>query len=201
MGELVADALRLTARGRCPVLDWLPAPSGLFGEDRQCFLKMPLPDAILNARQDAEEAAIIARAGEAGRITIATNMAGRGADIPVSVEVRKKGGLHVILTEFHGSARIDRQFIGRTGRQGQPGTAVSIVSLHDPIYTDGTQGLTRLARWLTLGRKGRLPSWIAETLRIVAQGRQERLGRKRRAQTVKRSQKLLRALGFRPDNI
>jgi len=196
---IVADALRMTARGR-PVLI---GTRSVETSERiaQCFEEAGSPTTILNARQDAEEAAIIARAGEAGRITIATNMAGRGADIPVSVEVRKKGGLHVILTEFHGSARIDRQFIGRTGRQGQPGTAVSIVSLHDPIYTDGTQGLTRLARWLTLGRKGRLPSWIAETLRIVAQGRQERLGRKRRAQTVKRSQKLLRALGFRPDNI
>lgn len=73
---------------------------------------------VLNARQDAREADIIAAAGEPGRITVATNMAGRGTDILLTAEVKAAGGLHVILTEYHDSARIDRQLYGRSGRQG-----------------------------------------------------------------------------------
>ncbi len=88
---------------------------------------------VLNAKQDAEEAAIIERAGDPGAITIATNMAGRGAHIPVPAESEKAGGLHVIGLERHESARIDRQLIGRTARQGQPGSAQFFLSLEDDL--------------------------------------------------------------------
>ncbi|MFX8289500.1 preprotein translocase subunit SecA, partial [Acinetobacter baumannii] len=72
---------------------------------------------VLNAHHDREEAAIVAEAGRAGRVTVATNMAGRGTDIKLGEGVEAAGGLHVMLTEFHESARIDRQLIGRGGRQ------------------------------------------------------------------------------------
>jgi len=128
-------------------------------------------------------------------------MAGRGTDIPVPDSVQRKGGLHVILTEFHTSSRIDRQLIGRTGRQGQPGTAIAIVSLEDRLFVSTLPLLSGLVRFFTVGRAGRLPGWLAEFLRLVAQGREERLGRRRRARTIRRSRQLARSLGFRPDGV
>lgn len=77
---------------------------------------------VLHARQDQEESRLIAAAGAPGRITVATSMAGRGTDILCAPEVLERGGLHVILCQVNASARIDRQFLGRAGRQGQPGT-------------------------------------------------------------------------------
>ena len=91
------------------------------------------PFRLLNAKQDAEEAAIIEQAGEPGIVTIATNMAGRGAHIPVPAESQRLGGLHVIGLERHESSRIDRQLIGRTARQGQPGSAQFFLSLEDDL--------------------------------------------------------------------
>src|SRR5690606_14021044 len=72
-----------------------------------------LPHQVLNARQDREESRLIAAAGEPGRITVATSMAGRGTDIPCDPAVLARGGLHVILCQVNASARIDRQFLGR----------------------------------------------------------------------------------------
>ena len=86
---------------------------------------------VLNARQDAEEAEIIGQAGQAGQVTVATNMAGRGTDIKLGPGVVELGGLHVLATEYHDARRIDRQLFGRCGRQGDPGTYEMIASLED----------------------------------------------------------------------
>lgn len=86
---------------------------------------------LLNAKQDEAEAAIIAGAGEPGRITIATNMAGRGTDIKLAAGIAEAGGLHVIITEIHDAARVDRQLVGRCARQGDNGTCQAILSLED----------------------------------------------------------------------
>jgi len=86
---------------------------------------------VLNARQDADEARIVSQAGQAGRITVATSMAGRGTDIELGPGVSERGGLHVIATEQAEARRIDRQLIGRCGRQGDPGTCETILSLDD----------------------------------------------------------------------
>jgi preprotein translocase subunit SecA len=91
---------------------------------------------VLNARVPDREAEIIAQAGQPGRVTIATNMAGRGTDIRLADSVRDAGGLHVIITELNASPRIDRQLIGRCGRQGDPGTYRAILSSEDPILTE-----------------------------------------------------------------
>jgi preprotein translocase subunit SecA len=88
---------------------------------------------VLNAVRHREEAAIVAEAGQAGAITIATNMAGRGTDIKLGDGVPASGGLHVIATDIHESARIDRQLIGRAGRQGDPGSAHFVISLEDAL--------------------------------------------------------------------
>ncbi|MGO7394934.1 DEAD/DEAH box helicase [Rhizobium ruizarguesonis] len=93
-----------------------------------------LQHTVLNARQDAGEAAIVTAAGSAGSVTVATNMAGRGTDIKLSPDVVKRGGLHVILTEYHESGRIDRQLFGRCARQGDPGSFEAIVSLEDELF-------------------------------------------------------------------
>ena len=92
---------------------------------------------VLNARHLEREAEIVAAAGEIGRVTVATNMAGRGTDIKLSDEARAAGGLHVICSELHESARIDRQLIGRCGRQGDPGSFRQYLSLEDDILDNG----------------------------------------------------------------
>ncbi|MFO1363332.1 MAG: preprotein translocase subunit SecA [Burkholderiales bacterium] len=88
---------------------------------------------LLNARQDKQEAEIVAQAGQRGRITVATNMAGRGTDIRLGKGVAELGGLHVIATELHESRRIDRQLYGRSGRQGDPGSFEALVCLEDEL--------------------------------------------------------------------
>ncbi len=94
-----------------------------------------LPHRVLNARQDKEEAEIIALAGHKGGITVATNMAGRGTDIDISSEINESGGLHVIATEPNESRRIDRQLFGRCGRQGNNGSFELIASIEDQLLT------------------------------------------------------------------
>ena len=88
---------------------------------------------LLNAKQFAREAEIVARAGQSSTVTIATNMAGRGTDIKLSQEVKEKGGLAIIGTERHDSRRVDRQLRGRAGRQGDPGSSTFYVSLEDKL--------------------------------------------------------------------
>ncbi len=88
---------------------------------------------VLNAKLHAKEAEIVKEAGQTGRVTIATNMAGRGTDIKLSPEVKAAGGLAIIGTERHESRRVDRQLRGRAGRQGDPGSSVFFVSLEDKL--------------------------------------------------------------------
>ena len=92
-----------------------------------------IPHQVLNAKQHAREAEVVAHAGQKSTVTIATNMAGRGTDIKLSEEVRKAGGLAIIGTERHDSRRVDRQLRGRAGRQGDPGSSTFYVSLEDKL--------------------------------------------------------------------
>jgi len=105
---------------------------------------------VLNAREIAKEAQIVADAGHFGRVTVATNMAGRGTDIKLGEGIADKGGLHVILTEIHDAARIDRQLVGRCGRQGDPGTFRYYLSLEDDILLSAF-GRERALRYEKLG--------------------------------------------------
>ncbi|TVQ61631.1 MAG: hypothetical protein EA378_07730 [Phycisphaerales bacterium] len=91
------------------------------------------PCRVLNAHRETEEAEIIEKAGEAGAVTVATNMAGRGTDIKLTDETRALGGLFVIATERHDEARVDRQLFGRAGRQGDPGHAEAYVAATDCV--------------------------------------------------------------------
>jgi preprotein translocase subunit SecA len=146
---------------------------------------------VLNAKQDQGEAEIIALAGQPGRVTVATNMAGRGTDIMLGAGVAERGGLHVVLTEFHDSARIDRQLIGRCARQGDPGSAQAIVALDDTLFT--TQLPVPVKEVAARAPVGGLALFA---LRRLAQWRAERHHRAVRLHNVKQDRQLAKLLSF-----
>ena len=120
---------------------------------------------VLNARRHAEEAQIVAEAGELGRVTVATNMAGRGTDIKLADRVIELGGLHVIGTELHESARVDRQLAGRCARQGDPGSFRQFMSLDDDILAAGLGTRTAARLRKRIQAPGPISASWARTLR------------------------------------
>ena len=153
-----------------------------------------VPSVVLNARQDANEAEIVAGAGEGGRVTVATNMAGRGTDIALGPGVRELGGLHVIATERHESRRIDRQLFGRAGRQGDPGSGEAIVSLEDEIASYAPRWT-----WLTerfVRPDGSLPTWMARFAIGRAQRAAERTHARARKDLLRFDEQLESTLAF-----
>ena len=151
---------------------------------------------VLNARQDATEAEIVARAGISGRITVATNMAGRGTDIHLTEDSRSAGGLHVILTEYHESSRIDRQLFGRCARQGDLGTHEAVVSLEDEIFQQHAAASANGIASRYAGASGPLPRWTGKYLRVLAQRSAEGKNAQTRRATIALDKKLDSALGF-----
>ena len=128
---VIAKIQELVAQGR-PVL--VGTTSVEISELLSRMLKMRgIKHQVLNAKQHAREAEIVAQAGKTGTVTIATNMAGRGTDIKLEPEVKAAGGLAIIGTERHDSRRVDRQLRGRAGRQGDPGSSIFYVSLEDDL--------------------------------------------------------------------
>ena len=119
-----------------------------------------IPHSVLNARQNQAEAEIIAQAGQPHRVTVATNMAGRGTDIKLAEGMAEAGGLWVIASERHDARRIDRQLFGRCGRQGDPGECQAIVSLDDDLIR-GVFGKL-LNRIRPAG--GKVPHWLGRAL-------------------------------------
>jgi preprotein translocase subunit SecA len=149
---------------------------------------------VLNARQDKDEALIVARAGEAGRVTVATNMAGRGTDIGLGAGVAERGGLHVILTEYHESRRTDRQLFGRSARQGAAGSGEAIVALDDELFVTHSP---RLTRWLARAARGRpIGVFALALLRRAAQAAAEARNRDAREINLKQDRRLARLLAF-----
>ncbi len=136
---------------------------------------------VLNARQDAGEAEIIARAGAKGCITVATNMAGRGTDIPLGAGIAERGGLHVIATERNDARRIDRQLYGRCGRQGDPGSYESILSLDDELLHHHLNGSIRWVLTRLTGKESNTSQRLALfAMRLVQSTRERRYLRMRR---------------------
>ncbi|MGE0642380.1 MAG: preprotein translocase subunit SecA [Nitrospira sp.] len=151
---------------------------------------------VLNARQDQEEATVVAAAGEPGRVTIATNMAGRGTDIKLLRSVAQAGGLHVIATERHDAQRIDRQLHGRTGRQGDLGSYETLTSLDDELLVT-SQG--KFIRWLAtvlLQSSTPLEGWPAQVLVRRAQRSAERVHARVRRELLKHEDHLESTLAF-----
>jgi preprotein translocase subunit SecA len=160
--RIVAETAALHAQGR-PVL------IGTRSIDRseelsRLLTEAGLPHTVLNARQIEREAEIVAAAGQLGQITVSTNMAGRGTDIKLGQGVAELGGLHVVCTELHDSSRIDRQLVGRSGRQGDPGTWRQYVALDDEILVAG-YGPQRAAR-IVARQRGRLESAPEQVLAV-----------------------------------
>ncbi len=150
---------------------------------------------VLNAVHHEEEAQIIAQAGQAGRITVATNMAGRGTDIKLGRGVADSGGLHVIATERHESGRIDRQLFGRCARLGDPGSARAFASLADELVTRHAGSLVAGAvRRSSVGRDGSWP--MARRLLLAAQRRAQRQSLRQRKGVLKTDTWLDETLGF-----
>ncbi len=155
---------------------------------------------ILNARHVAREAEIVAQAGQQGKITVATNMAGRGTDIRLGEGVKEIGGLHVICTELHEAQRIDRQLIGRCGRQGDPGTYRQFLALDDEILLLGF-GPKKAERLKATGLKSTGPINGLESMFRKAQRRVEHRhfrDRKIMLYHEKERQKVQRAMGQDP---
>ena len=151
---------------------------------------------LLNARQDKQEAEIVAQAGQAGRVTVATNMAGRGTDIALGESIAEKGGLHVIATELHESARIDRQLYGRCGRQGDPGTAEAIVSLDDELIRLYLGPVGKMANPVQTLRTGSWSQDMARGFFRLAQYRAERVNAGIRRELLKMDEQLGDLLAF-----
>ena len=193
--QAVVDAVeRVAVRDKRPVL--VGTRTVKASEDLSAMLaERGIEHVVLNAKQDSDEAAIIARAGEAGQVTVATNMAGRGTDIVLGAGVAECGGLHVMLTEYHDSRRIDRQLFGRSARQGDPGSGEAIVALDDELFV--TQA-PRLVRWLA-GRSvsGHAVGPLAlALLRRVAQAAAEARNRQAREANLKQDRRFAQVLAF-----
>ena len=124
---------------------------------------------VLNARQDQKEAEIVSQAGKPRRITVATNMAGRGTDIRLADGIAELGGLHVLATERHEARRIDRQLFGRAGRQGDPGSYQAILSLDDELFSDLMGDRTRAIVERVSRGDGPLNPWLTRMLVLLAQ--------------------------------
>lgn len=132
-----------------------------------------VPFELLNAKEGAREAEIVAQAGQCGRVTISTNMSGRGTDIYVGDDAADLGGLHVVMSERHESGRIDRQLAGRAGRQGRPGSFQPILSLDDPLMDKmDRRGIVKAVATRLLPVAGQ---WVGRIALLCAQMRAERL--------------------------
>jgi preprotein translocase subunit SecA len=154
---------------------------------------------ILNAHFHEVEAEIISEAGQPGRITIATNMAGRGTDILLHDDVRRSGGLHVIATEMHTNRRIDRQLVGRAARQGDPGSYQFWLSLEDELFRYlPIEKVKRIRKGANPNSHGELSrNWLRlfrRTQRKIEN--QERKHRKQLLKQEKSREKMCRAMGL-----
>jgi len=208
--RIVSETKRIHEAGR-PVL--IGTRSVRDSEHLSSLLKAQnLEHQVLNAIRHREEAQIVAGAGQAGRITVATNMAGRGTDIKLGRRVTELGGLHVIAGERNESARIDRQLFGRCGRQGNPGSAQAIVSLEDEFVSRYTKSavayLKKRYRIYDFrlpnadckskieNRKSEISSWLSRVVFRLAQLRAEKLALRQRKAVMRADHWLEEHLSF-----
>jgi preprotein translocase subunit SecA len=195
---VVEEVQRMQAQGRSVLIGTRSVEKS---EKLSGFLQRAgIEHQVLNARLHEQEAKIVAQAGQPGRVTIATNMAGRGTDIKPSAEVLAAGGLHVLGTERHEAKRIDRQLEGRSGRQGDPGSTQFFLSLEDELL----EGLGQLTQesLKAMGQRGGEAGWesYAPVFR-KAQRRVERRHYRNRVDLLiheRNRQEVLRDLGADP---
>ena len=191
---LVDEILRLHALGR-PVL--VGTRSVARSEElAERLSQRHLPFSLLNATRHREEAAIIAGAGERGKITIATNMAGRGTDIKLDHGVAALGGLHVIATERHEAHRIDRQLYGRAARQGDPGSAQAFISLEDELVKRFVPEWIRCQIGWMARRGTGVAGKLADAAFAYGQFQAQRLAARQRRTVLKHDTWLAESLSF-----
>jgi preprotein translocase subunit SecA len=162
----------------------------------QLLSSASLDHQVLNAIHHKQEAEIVAGAGRTGRITVATNMAGRGTDIKLGRGVAELGGLHVLSTELNESARIDRQLFGRCARQGDPGTAQAIVSLEDEYVCRYAQHIAAFLRKRFVSGRKNGSAFFTRRAFHLAQHRAARLALRQRKSVLKTDNWLDDHLGF-----
>ena len=162
----------------------------------QLLYEHNLPYRMLNAKQDQKEADIITLAGQAGSITVATNMAGRGTDIELGNNIIESGGLHVIATSRNTSRRIDRQLYGRCARQGDPGSTEAILSLtNEKLENFYPATILRLvAKFAT--QQGSIPIWLSKPILRFPQKWQEFQDSRIRKQLLKLDKQQAKTLAF-----
>lgn len=151
---------------------------------------------VLNAIYHQQEAQIVAQAGQYGRITVATNMAGRGTDIKLGRGIAELGGLHVLAAEPNESARIDRQLYGRGARQGDPGSAQGIFSLEDEVASRYVKNTAAFLKRRYAHASDDISSILVRSVFRLAQNRAERMALRRRKSVLKTDHWLDEQLGF-----
>ena len=192
LAALVFEVRRRQQRGQPVLVGTRSVRSSLAVSD--ALSAAGIPHRVLNALQNADEAELVAAAGQPGAVTVATNMAGRGTDIRLAPEVVALGGLHVILTEWHESSRIDRQLFGRCARQGDPGSVRAMVALGDEaLLRQASPWVLRLAAAFA-GR--RWPAWAIAALRRHVQSRAEGANAAQRRQTQQQDRQIRQQLAF-----
>lgn len=162
----------------------------------QLLAEKGLDHQVLNAVRHAEEAQIVAGAGQGGRITVATNMAGRGTDIKLGRGIAELGGLHVIASERHEAGRVDRQLFGRTARQGDPGSAVAIVSLTDELARRYVPAIGRAMEKRYASASGEISTALTRKVFDVGQRRAEKMAFRQRRSVLHTDVWLDEYLGF-----
>ncbi|MCC6414290.1 MAG: hypothetical protein IT582_00045 [Opitutaceae bacterium] len=163
------------------------------------FLDLGHPGSVLNARQPDLEVAIVAQAGTHGTLTIATNMAGRGTDIRLDEATRAAGGLCVVATELHSSARIDRQLYGRCARQGDPGLVLPFAALDDDIPRRFLPGWLRRPLTALVARDWPAAQPLARAALRWARRRADRQATRQRVALLTRDEQLARAFFTRDE--
>ncbi|MBL4628415.1 MAG: preprotein translocase subunit SecA [Roseicyclus sp.] len=165
------------------------AESGALQKEFRCIRR---DVAVLDALSEAQEAELVEVAGERGAITIATHLAGRGTDIALASDVRTAGGLHVIIASIMPSGRLERQLYGRAGRQGDPGSFDTMISLEDRGLVEGAFSFgRRCATWML--RRGLFPAFSLGQI----QADRDRRARAMRRRTLLREQDMIKRLGYR----
>lgn len=162
----------------------------------EAFTQASLEHQVLNAKQDSDEAKLVERAGESGRITIATSMAGRGTDIKLQASVKECGGLFVLIVERNDAGRIDRQLAGRCARQGDPGSVEYILSLEDNLVAGKRGGWRCDFAKFVLKKNNFAAAFIAKWVINRAQKRVEKLHYQMRRDLLKNDRQQGELLSF-----
>ncbi len=191
---VIVSIRRCQARGQ-PVLVGTDSVADSIALSRR-LARLGIGHRVLHARQDEAEAEVVADAGAAGAVTVATNMAGRGTDIRLDVAARQAGGLHVICCQQNASLRIDRQLWGRAARQGDPGSYETLLSVTGGLLARRLPGAVRESITRLAASDGELPGPLARALVAWTRRLEDGHARRQREQLLKLDEHLGERLSF-----